>query len=173
MSDWSCVCMYILCMPGIRFRDQKRTSDSLELELQTVVSSQVGAENWTQDLWKNSQWFLSADPSLQRSSKWAIFLSVRKLMLPTHLSGRLFAFEDLHLKCMCIHACMHVCIHIKVPLTEVPAGLPAFCVHGWHGRVSYLASETLGEFSPPAFHSLLSREWGEQKSPEHSAHREE
>ena len=45
MGDWSCVCMYTVCMPGIRFRDQKRTSDCLELELQTVVSSQVGAEN--------------------------------------------------------------------------------------------------------------------------------
>lgn len=67
---------------------------------------------------------LSADPFLQLTSKRAIFLSVRELMLPTHLSGRLFTFEDLHLKCMYIHACMHVCIHIKVPLTEMPAYLP-------------------------------------------------
>jgi hypothetical protein len=32
-----------------------RMSDSLELELQTVVSYHVGTGNWTEDIWKNGQ----------------------------------------------------------------------------------------------------------------------
>jgi hypothetical protein len=40
------VCMFI-CVSVL---------DPVELELQTVMSCHVGAENWTQDLWKINQW---------------------------------------------------------------------------------------------------------------------
>jgi hypothetical protein len=46
--------MYITCVPGV-FKSQKRVSDSLELELQAVVSHQVGVGNGTQVLCRSSK----------------------------------------------------------------------------------------------------------------------
>ena len=44
-------------------RNQKRASDPLELELQTVMSCPTRARNWTEVLWKSSQslncWLMS------------------------------------------------------------------------------------------------------------------
>ena len=42
-------CMSIIYVSGAH-EDQKRASDPLELELQTVVSHHVGAGDWTQIL---------------------------------------------------------------------------------------------------------------------------
>lgn len=59
-------CMYIcvlpVCLPGAHIC-QKR-ADSLEVELQVVVSCQVGAGNWTGVLWKQQD-PLASEPSLQ------------------------------------------------------------------------------------------------------------
>lgn len=51
---------WILCttwVPGAT-EDQKRTSDSLDLELQMVVSCYVDVKNWIRVPWKNSQYSL-------------------------------------------------------------------------------------------------------------------
>ena len=56
-STWMfclCVCLCASCLPST-VGDQKRMSDPLELALQMVVSSHVGAGNPTQILWKSSQ----------------------------------------------------------------------------------------------------------------------
>lgn len=49
------VCLCTVCMPG-SFGGQKRVFCSLELELETVVSHWVGAENLTWALCKSSHW---------------------------------------------------------------------------------------------------------------------
>jgi hypothetical protein len=57
MSVCLCVCLYItLCSA---WGDQKRVSYPLRLELEMVQSCHVGAENWTQVLWKSSHWAIS------------------------------------------------------------------------------------------------------------------
>jgi hypothetical protein len=47
-------CMSIIYVSGAH-EDQKRASDPLELELQTVVSHHVGSRNQTWVLWRNGQ----------------------------------------------------------------------------------------------------------------------
>lgn len=54
------VCMYV---PGDH-KDQKRTSDPLELVVRTVVSCYVEAENQAWVLWKTDRpVFLTSEPS--------------------------------------------------------------------------------------------------------------
>ena len=53
-----------------------RMSDPLGQELQTVVSCRVGAGNWTQVLWKSSQWaILTTELSLQPPSPKLFFMT--------------------------------------------------------------------------------------------------
>lgn len=48
------VCLFTKCASGVH-GGQKRASDHLDLELQKVVSHDMGAGTRTQVLWKNSQ----------------------------------------------------------------------------------------------------------------------
>jgi hypothetical protein len=70
---------------------QKRSSDTLEPELQMVVSYHVGAGGWTQVLWESNKWFL--------------LFSLQLLLL-------LFKenFESIHSYNYCIFFYIHLCI---------------------------------------------------------------
>ena len=56
------VCVLHVCLYP---RRPEKDVGSLKLELQTVVSHHMEAGNQTQDLWKSSQCFLTAEPSPQ------------------------------------------------------------------------------------------------------------
>lgn len=45
------VCFYIMCVPSAHW-GQRRALDTLKMELQTVVSSHVGAGDWTRTFWR-------------------------------------------------------------------------------------------------------------------------
>lgn len=65
-----CVCVYHMCVVTTAFRIQKTVSgarDSMELELQMVVSLHAGAANWTQVCYKN-KCSSTTEPSLQHYS---------------------------------------------------------------------------------------------------------
>lgn len=47
--------MYMDVLSACTFAYQKKASDSMELQIQTVMSRHVGAGNCSQDLWKSSQ----------------------------------------------------------------------------------------------------------------------
>lgn len=57
------VCLLTTCMPG-DWGDEKKSLYPLELDLQMVVTCQMGAGTWTQVLWEAAS-ALNTEPSLQ------------------------------------------------------------------------------------------------------------
>lgn len=127
MYEYFClqVCMYIMCVCLVPWVGQKRVLESLELELQMVVSNHVDAQNQTCVFCKSNKCSkllnnLFSPPCVGVTHKYYIFWLWKTVLwlLLIHLphstctshtdAHTLFIFKISYFMCICVFACMYV-----------------------------------------------------------------
>lgn len=76
-----------ICIPSV-YRDQKKTSSPLKLELQMVMSHYVGAGNWTQVIWRRSHFFLFCFSYMSYKVYWEVNKSLQPGRAQNELPGQ-------------------------------------------------------------------------------------
>ena len=116
---WVLICMCTTHVPAA-FRGQKRASDSLGLELQTVVSHHVDAGNWTWVLCENK----SALKCWANSPILGFFKYVLLILKIITYIVSLCTCTHMPQVCVCVFVC--VCMHMCRSEDSLQESVPSF-----------------------------------------------